>query len=478
MKSITELSPKNLWHYFDKLNQIPRPSHSEIAVQDFVLNEAKILNLSAVRDDVGNIIIKKPATNPKSGQKTIILQAHLDMVAQKNPDQIHDFYHDPIKTQIKDNWVYATGTTLGADNGIGAAAILAILADNNIPHPPLEALFTASEETGMFGAKGLAKGLLTGDILFNLDSEQIDELCIGCAGGLQADFTISVEFTAHSNKSAYKLQISGLLGGHSGLDIDKNRGNANKILIEVIELLNKKQLIAVSEINGGSAHNAIARDAFAVFASDSNYQELQQQINLINQNLQQKYPSISVTINKTDIKNNLALTGNSLQKIINFINELPDGINNFDKEITGVIESSSNIALINLQKDCFSAYSLLRSTKDASKNELRDKMELICQKYQAIAKFSGNYPAWQPDVNNPINKIISNEIEKVIGKKPKANIIHAGLECGFFKQNYPNWQIVSFGPTIEMPHSPQERVEINSVKQFWQILCGSLARFV
>lgn len=473
--AIRQLQPQRLWQYFHALCQIPRPSHHETQVQDYVLAEAKRLNLFAKRDEVGNIIVRKPASKGHENAVGVILQAHLDMVAQKNQATPHDFLKDPIQTVIDGDWVRAQGTTLGADNGIGAAAMLAVLADNDLKHGPLEALFTATEETGMDGAKGLQPNELEGKILLNLDSEEEDSLCIGCAGGIDAEISLAVEYEAVSQDSqAYHLALRGLKGGHSGVDIHKQRGNANRLIARALSTLSTQFDLQIAQLSGGSLRNAIAREADALFYSKTEFSILTEALASISQQLKsqlnQEEETFSLTLSVAEDAPLQGLSAAAQQRVLSLLRLLPDGVDRMSPKIAQLVETSSNLAVMCLDDTQFFAASLLRSLQEYPKQELADRMRQLVELLGGTIRLHGNYSGWTPNPDAPINQVIYQAIEEVLGRAPEVSVIHAGLECGLFANHYPDWQMISFGPTIEMPHSPDERVHIQSVARFYTVL--------
>lgn len=473
--SIENLQPKRLWHYFYQLTQIPRPSHQETAVQDFVLAEAARLGLWAERDAVGNVLVRKAATKGRENAKGLILQSHLDMVAQKNQDSAHDFSRDSIQTYIDGEWVKARGTTLGADNGIGAAAVLAVLADDSLQHGPIEALFTATEETGMDGAKGLQGAWLQGDYLLNLDSETLGEICIGCAGGVDGSFTLPLQFQANQH-AGFSLHIRGLKGGHSGIDIHKQRGNAIKILLRVLKALEPH--IQIAEITGGSLRNAIPREASAIFASQSSQSALQAEIERILPAIQRALATDEQNLQMTlqlHAQPERVWTAETQATVLRTLYLCPDGVDRMSMAVAGLVETSTNLAKVTCENEQLHIHCLLRSLDDAARDDLAERMVDLFQLAGGSAELSGAYPGWQPAPSSAISDLLLQEGEKILGHKPHINVIHAGLECGLLAQNYPHWQMASFGPTIEMPHSPDERVHIESVALFWQWLVNVLA---
>ncbi|WP_019674119.1 aminoacyl-histidine dipeptidase [Psychrobacter lutiphocae] len=473
--AITDLKPKLLWHYFYALTQIPRPSHQEDAVQQFVLDEAKRLGLWAERDAVGNVLVRKPASPGMENPPGVILQNHLDMVAQKNEDSNHNFSTDPIDAYIdpeRDNqWVTAKGTTLGADNGIGVASALAVLASNDIQHGPLEALFTATEETGMDGAKGLQPNWIQGQLLLNLDTEELGDICIGCAGGVDATFTLPISWQAPTTHKAYQLSVKGLKGGHSGIDIIKQRGNAAFIMTRLLDSVNK--YIEVAAIDAGNLRNAIPREAQAVFGSDLDKSKLNQFIEkeaeVIRRGLPTEDRGISVILKTADIPEQV--WDNSTQNtILTAIRVCPNGVDRMSMDTQGVVETSVNLAKIETQQNHLELQHLLRSLDDAARDDLADRMSRLFQAFGASVQLDGAYPGWQPAPHSALTDCVIKSGQEVLGFEPNVTVIHAGLECGLLGQNYPHWQMISFGPTIEMPHSPDERVNIESVEKFWDWL--------
>lgn len=475
--SIKELKPELLWNYFYQLTQIPRPSYHEEQVQQFILDEAKKLGLWAERDAGGNVLVRKPASKGMEKAKGVILQGHLDMVAQKNQDTEHDFLKDPIQAYVDGEWVRAKGTTLGADNGIGAAAALAVLADKTLTHGPLEALFTATEETSMDGAKALKPNWIQGEVLVNLDNEVLGEICIGCAGGVTATYYLPVAFEANK-RNAFALSIRGLTGGHSGLDIIKQRGNANKIMTRLLLALGDK--IRVASFQGGTLHNAIPREADAVFVSDASLDELKvivaQEEAVIRRGLPaEEVKSLQITLTAADKKPEQCWTKAAHENILRILNLCPSGVDRMSVVAQGLVETSINLARVQVEKDQLEVLCLIRSSDNECRDNLANRVRDLFLLSGGSSKFEDEYPGWQPIAGAEITDILVREGEKIFGKTPKVNVIHAGLECGIMGQNYPNWQMASIGPDITMPHSPDERVRIESVAVFWKWLLAVLA---
>ncbi|MDO4435954.1 MAG: aminoacyl-histidine dipeptidase [Cardiobacteriaceae bacterium] len=473
---ITDLEPKALWHYFHALTQIPRPSHHEEAVQAYILETAKALGLEAKRDEVGNIVVRKAASKGKEQQAGVILQAHLDMVPQKNNDKIHDFTKDPIKTVIKGDWVYADGTTLGADNGLGVAAMLAVLADNTLEHPPLEALFTATEEVGMDGAKGLKGGFLQGKYLINLDYEEEGELCIGCAGGLDASFAVPYGIQ-YQTLPTFRLEVKGLKGGHSGVDIHKGRGNALKILAESLVKLKMSQLLL---IEGGNLRNAIPREATASFSSNLTLAEQQSALARLESELKRVLPpeeqGLKLSVYQETSDEQAWLSVEDSQRCLNFIRALPNGVDRMSAQMEDLVETSTNLAAVTFAGSEMQAHCLLRSSDNQRRNDLASRMESVVKLAGGRVEFSGDYNGWQPMPESDLVRVMAQTGKDIYGTQPPLKAIHAGLECGILSTHYPHWEMVAFGPTIESPHSPDERAHIESTKRFYFWLTKALSQ--
>ncbi|MFV0501766.1 MAG: aminoacyl-histidine dipeptidase [Bacteroidales bacterium] len=478
MSEIKNLEPKALWNYFDMICSIPHPSKKEEKIVEAVIEFAKTNNLEYVKDEVGNIIIRKPATKGYENRKGIILQAHLDMVPQKNSDTIHDFEKDPILPYIDGEWVRAKGTTLGADNGIGVAAALAVLADKDMVHGPVEALLTIDEETGMTGAFGLKPGYLKGDILMNLDSETEGELYVGCAGGIDA--TINFDFKKESvpvEMSGFALNITGLKGGHSGMDIILGRGNANKILFRIFKALEKLG-IRISSINGGSLRNAIPREAFSTITIPTSEvvkaKEILENITKeVKNELSLVEPSLVIEMNPTALPSEV-MDKDTQERLIRSVYACPNGVIRMSDSMEGLTETSTNMAIVKTENNNVNICCLLRSSVDSAKMDLAEMMASVFELAGADCKFSGAYPGWKPNMESPILKTMQETYNNMFGRVPKIMAIHAGLECGLLGGVYPNWDMISFGPTIMNPHSPDERVNVPSVKLFWDYLVETL----
>ena len=470
---IRNLEPKQLWNNFADLNAVPRGSKKEEKVIAFMVDFGKNLGLETIIDPIQNVIIKKPATAGMENRKTIVLQSHLDMVHQKNEDTNFDFDNDGIKMIINGDWVKADGTTLGADNGLGVAAIMSILESNNIPHPAIEALFTIDEETGMTGAKGLQGGYLDGEILLNLDTEEDTELDIGCAGGIDVTATKKYkEEDLNENYKAYKIAVKGLRGGHSGMDIHKGFGNANKIMNRIIEAT--QDHIKIVEIKGGSLRNAIPRESFAIVACKTddtvNFIAKAEEIsNQIKKEFKTVEPNLEFIFEAIDTPSK-SISKEEQSKLIAAIKNAHNGVFKMSEEMDDLVEASNNIAKItlkdgNIQIDC-----LTRSSVEESKMEVANQLRGAFENEGYEVGFSGSYPGWSPNSNSPILGVMEDLYESIFDKKAAVVACHAGLECGILGTNYPEMDMISFGPTIKGAHSPDERANIPSTQKFWKYL--------
>ncbi len=478
-KDILNLEPKALWKNFYSLTQIPRPSKKEVQVQEFVVNFGKSLGLETFTDEVGNVIIRKPATPGMENRKGVILQGHLDMVPQKNSDKIHDFEKDPIDALVEGEYVRANGTTLGADNGMGVAAAMAILESKDIPHGPVEALFTCDEETGMTGAFGLKPGILKGDILMNLDSETEGELYIGCAGGTNANIKLTYkEVRVNLDVVAYKLSVAGLKGGHSGVDIHLGRGNSNKVLFRLLFYAAMKHGLRLSSVDGGSLRNAIPRESFAIITIPSDKKDdflisLPGFTETIRKELSLVEPDLKIEAVPADTPKKL-MDKKSQSNLIRAIYGCPNGVMRMSNEMPGLVETSTNLAIVKSENGIIRVHCLLRSSVDSAKLDLEHMMQCIFELAGAEVSFDGQYPGWKPNPASPILKAMQDIYQKKYGNVPKITAIHAGLECGLMGGVYPNWDMISFGPTIYHPHSPDEKVDIATVQKFWDFLVETL----
>ena len=476
---ITGLQPQALWQHFYELTQIPRPSKKEARVVQFVKEFGERLGLKTIVDNVGNVIIRKPATAGYGDLPGVILQSHLDMVPQKNSDTEHDFERDPISSCIDGEWVTAKGTTLGSDNGIGVAAAMAVLESTTLEHGPLEVLLTIDEETGMTGAFNLKPGLLEGNILLNLDSEDEGELYIGCAGGVNTTGTFSYRTEpVPAGMKAFKLAVTGLRGGHSGLDINLGRGNSNQLLFRFMFQAVRKHGMRISSIEGGSLRNAIPRESFAeVLVPQSNAGEFMEELKAYEERYKTELgtvePGLSFTAEEIPVPETL-IEKDIHDRLIRAVCGLPNGVIRMSTEMPGVVETSSNLAIVKSGKGTIEMMCLLRSSVDTAKDSLAGSIQSVMELAGAEVVHDGNYPGWKPDVQSPILQTMKEVYNNKFGKIPEIKVIHAGLECGIIGDAYPGLDMISFGPTIRFPHSPDEKVHIESVTKFWDFLTETL----
>jgi dipeptidase D len=479
MSDIGNLEPKAVWNFFHEITQIPRPSKSEQRMIKYIKEFGKIHNLETIEDKVGNVIIRKPATKGMENRKGVILQSHLDMVPQKNSDKKHDFQKDPIETIVDGEWVKANGTTLGADNGIGVASAMAILASKDIPHGPVEALFTIDEETGMTGVFGLKKGLLKGDILMNLDSEDEGELYVGCAGGI--DVNVKKKYKEEKSPEgmvAYKITAKGLKGGHSGVDIAMGRANSNKIMFRFLMQAESDFEIRLAEAAGGDLRNAIPRESYSIVlvgkSKEKNFEKFVKGYEkMYRSEFADTEPDLKFIAGKTDAPSKV-MKKEDQYKIIRALFACPHGVQRMSQAMKGLVETSNNLAIVKCIGGKFETYNLTRSSVDSAKVATAWKIAAIFQLIDAEVNVAGGYPGWNPNMNSPILKTMSGIYKDMFGKVPEIKAIHAGLECGLIAGVYPNLDMISFGPTIRYPHSPDEKVNIASVGRFWDFLAGTL----
>lgn len=479
MQSLSQLTPHPLWQFFEKICSIPHPSHHEDALANYIVNWAKENNLFVERDKVGNILIRKPATHGLENLKSVVIQAHLDMVPQKNDDTDHDFERDPIQPYVEDGWVKARGTTLGADNGIGMASALAVLADNTITHGPLEVLLTMTEETGMDGAFGLQPNWLQSEILINTDSETEGEVYMGCAGGVDAVTTLALTREAlPANHQIVKLNLKGLQGGHSGADIHLGLGNANKLLARFLFQQSHTLNLRLISFNGGTLRNAIPREANALVAVPADkvaafkaaceqyFDTLKNELSLVEKHIQ-----FAFTPAETQEQ---PLTHVSQSKALSLLNSMPNGVIRMSDAVKGVVETSLNVGVVTTATDKLTVVCLIRSLIDSGKEYVVDMLNSLSQLADADFNAEGGYPGWQPNPQSAIMHLVNDTYHRLFDATPDVMVIHAGLECGLFKKPYPEMDMVSIGPTIRGPHSPDEKVNIASVGRYWQLLTALL----
>jgi len=479
--NINELEPKVLWSHFAELNAVPRPSKKEERIRAFMVDFGKNLQLETIVDDIGNVIIKKKATIGMENSKTVILQAHLDMVHQKNSNTVFDFEKQGIEMFVDGDWVKAKGTTLGADNGIGVAAIMAILSSKEIPHPALEAFFTIDEETGMTGAMKMDGSLFHGEILLNIDTEDDDELSIGCAGGI--DTNTSYSYSEHSvtaNSSFFEISVRGLLGGHSGMDIDKGRGNANKWMARILWEISQKISIQLISFDGGSLRNAIPREATALIALQT--RDIQQFQSILNQTIstiKEEYksiePSAQIAAKKVN-SSEKALSDADYKKILNLLCAIHNGVFRMSPDIEGLVEASSSLARVIIKDGKFITQSLQRSSVESTKTEVAMAISCAFENMGCQVTQGGEYPGWKPNPDSEILKLMESLYFEMFKEIPKVKACHAGLECGILGNHLPNVDMISFGPNIRAAHSPDEMVQISSVQKFWTYYLETLSR--
>ena len=472
---LRKLEPISLWNKFADLNAVPRPSKKEERIIEFIKAFGNSLGLETFEDQIRNVIIRKPATPGMENRKSIVLQSHLDMVHQKNNDTVFDFDVQGIEMFVDNDWIKAKGTTLGADNGIGVATIMAILESDTIPHPAIEALFTIDEETGMTGALNLKAGILKGSILLNLDTEQDDEIDIGCAGGI--DVTAIGNYQMEelpADYSAWRISVKGLNGGHSGMDIHKGLGNANKIMNRLLYKGFELFGLAVSEINGGSLRNAIPRESESIIILPKNKindfnTAFEQLIKDIKFELKTTEPTLQIGLQEVPLPN-LIMNSVSQIQLINAIYSVANGVYRMSADIDNLVETSNNLARVIVKDGKIFIACLTRSSIESSKMDLAQALEANFKMANLQVSFSGSYPGWTPTVSSPILKVLTSVYEQLHQKKPKVVACHAGLECGILGKNYPNMDMISFGTTILGAHSPDERVSISSVQKYWRFV--------
>ena len=476
---IRQLEPKALWQNFYSLTQIPRPSHKKDEIGAFLENFGKSLGLETLRDEIGNVLVRKPATPGMEDRKAVILQAHMDMVPQKNSHIPHDFQKDPIDAYIDGEWVTARETTLGADNGIGLAAAMTVLQSKELIHPAIEMFITVDEETGMFGAFGLQPNFLKGDILINMDSEDEGELYVGCAGGVDGDISFRYkEVEVEEGDVALKVSLTGLKGGHSGVDIHLQRGNANKLMFRFLKDAVADYEVRLASIDGGSLRNAIPREAFAVVTVpaegvDDLIDFVKEYEELFIEEFKSVEDQIAFTVEQVDLPTGL-IPEEVQDDLINGVTGCPNGVLRFIPELPTVVETSNNLAIIKSDGNSIILRTLIRSSVESRKEELASMVESVFLLAGAKVDLVGGYPGWKPNLDSPILKQMTKVYEDKFGKTPKVMIIHAGLECGIIGTHYPDMDMISFGPTIRYPHSPDEKVNIATVGKFWEYLLATL----
>lgn len=483
MSEINQLQPQLVWKWFDQICQIPHPSYHEDALAVFIVDWAKGKGFFAERDEAGNVLIRKAATAGMENRRGVVLQAHLDMVPQANEETKHDFLTDPIKPYIDGEWVKAQGTTLGADNGIGVAAALAVL-ESDLPHPEIEVLLTMSEETGMEGAEGLQPGWLNNNLMINLDTEENAQIYVGCAGGENANIALPIEKEKATYAHHYQFSIKGLVGGHSGGDIHRNRGNAIKMMARFLADLQQNHPaidFALSEIRGGSIRNAIPREAFVSIAFNGEVAELEQAVKAYTDIILSEYEaceaSIEIALEKLEAASEVFTKASSV-KVINTLNVLPCGVMRNSDAVEDTVETSLSIGVLKTEGNQVEGIILIRSLIESGKDQIKGQLIALMQLAGGEVNFSGYYPGWKPQPTSDLLTLTKASYTKILGYEPTVEVIHAGLECGLLKKPYPNLEVVSIGPTIRGAHSPDERCHIPAVAIFWDLLSDMLANMI
>ncbi len=472
--------PSLIWKHFEHILKIPHCSGNEEAMGEYIISVAENSNLEWEKDKVGNVVVRKKATAGHEHTEGVILQGHLDMVGEKNSDIVHDFTKDEIQAEVKGEWVQAKGTTLGADNGIGVAASLAVMEDPSLTHGPLEFLFTVDEETGLTGATKIEPGFLKGKKLLNLDSEEEGEFTIGCAGGADSEITLSLKRNTGSSGDLFQLKLFGFRGGHSGIDINQGRGNAIQLLAHMLSQTMKEFSFELIRMEGGNKRNAIAREAWAdLYIDTSQEQNLSSFFQKAFEEIKLEYQAVEKEANfsfeKSDGDKEDPLTTESQEALINLLAALPHGVIAMHPEIEGLVETSSNLAIIHTHQDNAEIICSSRSSDASALKSTRATIATVSQEAGAEINQPEGYPGWTPNLQSPLLKTLKEVYKKVSQKEPEVGAIHAGLECGIIGEKYPGMDMISFGPTIEHPHSPEERVHVGSVEKFWTFLTTALA---
>ena len=478
--NILSLSPKKVWYFFNEICRIPHPSGAEEKMVQFLVDFAIIHKLEYKKDAVGNVVINKQATKGCENKPIVVLQSHIDMVCEKNTETMHDFYADPIIPYIENEWVTAKGTTLGGDDGIGVAAMLAILDSDDLVHGTIECLFTVDEERGLNGANALQSGFVDGRILLNLDSEEMGEVFIGCAGGKGTKIRIPLTFEqAPKDFLAFNIGVKGLRGGHSGDEIDKGLGNANKIIIRVLYQLQNHSNMRLSSIEGGKQHNAIAREANAIILIPKNKKyEFVEIINSFNEKVQIELkvgdPDVELYYNQIVLPKTI-INENIQQKLIASLYSCPHGVIRMSDSLSGLVETSTNLASIKMEENSILITTSQRSSVNSSLEDIVNMVRCNFELVDGIIEHSTGYPGWNPNLNSPILNTLIVKYEELFGEKPEIKAIHAGLECGVLGEKFKGMDMVSFGPTLKYVHSPNEKLNIESVSKFWKLLTSVLA---
>jgi dipeptidase D len=478
-RELLQFQPKSLWLHFENLNAVPRASKHEQKVTEFVQKFGETLRLETQVDAIGNVIIRKPATTGMEDRVGVVLQGHLDMVHQKNSNTQFDFENQGIESWIDDGWLKARGTTLGADNGVGVASIMAVLSSTELKHGPIEALFTVDEETGMTGAFELKPGELRGSILLNTDTEEEGELCIGCAGGIDTNIEFAYEQVEPGLGVPLKLSVTGLRGGHSGCDIHLGRGNANKIMNRILWTAGELSP-QISEIDGGSLRNAIPRESFAtIVVAEANHAGFQRHVESMAQTIQKELaaaePDLKIAM-ETAPPVKRVMTSVCQQKLLQALYAAPNGVIRMSDQVSGLVETSTSLARVKVENGTAIVQYLSRSSVDSAKIDIANSIAATFGLIDAVVIHRGSYPGWEPKTDSRILKIMKQIYQDLFGKQPHVSAVHAGLECGIIGSHYPDMDMISFGPTIKNPHSPDEKCDIASVEKYWRFLVATLAQ--
>ncbi|UCE40037.1 MAG: aminoacyl-histidine dipeptidase [Candidatus Aminicenantes bacterium] len=474
-----ELKPTLIWKHFEQILKIPHCSGNETALGEYIISQAKKWGLEWKRDDVGNVVVSKKASSGKENAPGVILQGHIDMVCEKNSDVEFDFGKDPIQAEKKEDWISAMGTTLGSDNGIGVAAALALMEDDSLVHGPLELLFTVDEETGLTGATKISPDFLQGKILLNLDSEDEGTFTIGCAGGADSEIQLPLKRKDGTGGEPFRLKLFGLRGGHSGIDIDQGRGNALKWLTRMLWQADKKSSFDLASIEGGNKRNAIPREAWAEIHIDpAQLESLQSTFEKSFDNIYNEFKAVEkdakFTLEKSEAKKQAPLTEDSQKMFLDFLLTLPHGVISMHPEMEGLVETSTNMAIVNTHADHAQVINSSRSSVASGLEATRNTIAALCQIAGADITQPEGYPGWTPNLQSEILQICKDVYSKRFQKEAEVGAVHAGLECGIIGEKFPGMDMISFGPTIEHPHSPEERVHVGSVEKFWDFLAAVL----
>jgi len=476
-----DLKPSLIWKNFEQILKLPHCSGNETALGDYIISQAENFNLAWKRDDVGNVVVSKNASSGMENAPGVILQGHIDMVCEKNSDVEHDFSKDPIQTEMRGDWISAKGTTLGSDNGIGVAAALALMEDDSLVHGPLEFLFTVDEETGLTGATKISPDFLNGKILLNLDSEDEGSFTIGCAGGADSEILLHLNRKEGTDGELFRLKLFGFRGGHSGLDINQGRGNAIKLLARMLWQTYKKSSFELVSVEGGNKRNAIPREAWADLYIDPAQNEILQALfkesfdNIYNE-FKAVEKEAKFSFEKSEENKKAPLTEDSQKVLIDFLIALPHGVISMHPEIEGLVETSTNLAIVHTHPEQVQVISSSRSSVASGLEATRNTIAALCEIVGADLAQPEGYPGWTPNLQSELLQICKDIYSKQFQKEPEVGAVHAGLECVIIGEKFPGMDMISFGPTIEHPHSPEERVHVGSVEIFWDFLATVLAK--